>query len=82
MVDRPQPADPGWLSLVEDTYGEAQLVQMTASGERGIACQMRIDPESQTHLRQLPLEEAAAIKEALEPMLESPAQTHLLHALG
>jgi hypothetical protein len=72
MVDRPRPVDPGWLSVVEATYGEAQLMQMTASGERGIACQMQIDPESLVHLRQLPLEQAVAIKEALEPILESP----------
>lgn len=33
MVDRPWPADPEWLREVEETFGEAQLVAMTAAGE-------------------------------------------------
>lgn len=40
MVDRPRPADPEWLRLVEETFGEYELVEMTATGERGIVCQM------------------------------------------
>ncbi|UCC54551.1 MAG: hypothetical protein JSV68_11405 [Anaerolineaceae bacterium] len=72
MVDRPNPVDPRWLEKVETTFGAYQLTQMTSSGERGILCQMRIDPESRSHLRQPPLENAPAIKEALEPLLEEP----------
>lgn len=46
MVDRPKPADPEWLKEVEVTFGECHLVAMTATGERGIACQMQIETES------------------------------------
>ena len=72
MVDRPRPADPEWLKQLENSFGEYQLVAMTAAGERGIACQMQIEPESLPYLRQLPQEKAAAIKAALEPLLEEP----------
>lgn len=72
MVDRPRPADPEWLERVEATFGECQLVVMTAPGERGIACQMQIEPESLPYLRQYPGEKAAAIQAALEPLLEDP----------
>ena len=70
MVDRPTPVDPGWLQEVKPTFGEYQRVPMTASGERGIACQMQIEPESLSYLRQYPGEKAAAIQTALEPLLD------------
>ena len=70
MVDRPTPVDPGWLEEVNNTYGEYQLVPMTPLGERGIACQMQIEPESRSYLRQYPGDKAAAIQIALEPLLE------------
>jgi hypothetical protein len=47
MVDWPRPADPTWLREVEATYGRYRLIPMTTSGERGIACQMRVELESQ-----------------------------------
>ena len=72
MVDRPKPADPDWLKEVEATFGECQLVPMTAAGERGIACQMRVEPENLPYLCQYPGENAAAIKTALAPLLEHP----------
>lgn len=72
MVDRPKPADPEWLEEVEATFGECHLVAMTATGERGIACQMQIEPESLPYLRQYPGEKATAIQTALEPLLEDP----------
>jgi hypothetical protein len=72
MVDRPGPADPEWLKQLENSFGEYQLVAMTAAGERGIACQMQIEPESVPHLRRFPSEKASAIKAALEPLLEAP----------
>ena len=71
MVDRPTPADPDWLKEVEDNFGEYQLVPMTASGDRGIVCQMQIEAESLPHLRQYPGEKPAAVKTALEPLLEN-----------
>ncbi|MDH4187200.1 MAG: hypothetical protein OEV08_09390 [Nitrospira sp.] len=72
MVDRPKPADPEWLSEVEATFGEYHLVAMTATGERGIACQMQIEPENLPYLRRYPGEKAAAIKTALKPLLADP----------
>jgi len=72
MVDRPKPVDPEWLKEVEATFGEYHLVAMTAAGERGIACQMQIEPESLPYLRRFPGGKAAAIKTALEPLFEDP----------
>ena len=72
MVDRPTPADPEWLKEVEATFGEYQLVPMTASGERGIVCQMQIAPESLPYLRPYPGLKATAMKMALNPLLDAP----------
>ena len=72
MVDRPRPADPRWLKEVEVTFGGYQLMPMTATGERGIACQMQIEPDSLSGLRQYPGAKAPAIKVALEPLLANP----------
>jgi hypothetical protein len=72
MVDRPQRVDPLWLEEVEATFGEYQLVAMTASGARGIACQMQVEPDSIPHLRQYPGAKAAAIGAALKPLLDEP----------
>ena len=72
MVDRPRPPDPEWLKEVEETFGEAQLVAMTAAGERGILCQMQVEPESLPHLRRFSGAKAGAIQKALEPLLEEP----------
>ena len=72
MIDRPKPVDPEWLKEIEVIFGEYQLVAMTASGERGIACQMQIEPESQAHIRQCSYMKAPAIKTALEPLLDEP----------
>lgn len=72
MVDRPRPADPHWLKEVGDVFGEHQLVAMTASGERGIVCQMQVEPDSLAYLRQFSGEKPTAIKTALKPLLEDP----------
>ena len=72
MIDRPGPADQQWLEQVESAFGECDLVPMTATGERGIACQMQIEPCSLPHLRSIPSEKAAAIASALEPLADNP----------
>lgn len=72
MVDRPRPAEPEWLKEVGATFGEYQLAAMTAAGERGIVCQMQIEPESLPYLRRFPGQKASAIQVALEPLLEDP----------
>jgi len=72
MVDRPYHVDPLWLRQVEETFGEYQLVPMTAAGERGLLCRMHIDPDSIPHLQRYPYEKAYAIEEALEPFLDHP----------
>ena len=78
MVDRPRPADPTWLRKIEKAFGENQLVQMTASGERGIVCQMQVESRSLPHLRQFPGQMATAIQEVLEPLLEQPPRPTLI----
>ena len=72
MVDRPRPADPGWLSRIKEAFGEYQLAPMTTTGERGIVCRMIIEPESQPLLQRFPAEKSVAIQQALKPMLEAP----------
>jgi hypothetical protein len=72
MVDRPRPVDREWLKQVERSFGEYQLVPMTATGERGIVCQMEIEQESLAHLRQISTWKAEDIEKALEPLLEEP----------
>jgi hypothetical protein len=62
MVDRPKPANPEWLKQVENAFGAYQLVPMTKTGERGIACQMHIEPESLSHLCQFSGKQIASIK--------------------
>lgn len=78
MVDRPDPADPAWLERVQKTFGEYQLVPMTATGERGIACHMQVVPDSVDHLRQFPSQKSAAITKALEPFLKHPPRPAFL----
>jgi len=72
MIDRPHPADPEWIAEVEDAFGECELVAMTPAGERGIACQMQIEPDSLHHLRRFSGEKVAAIRTALQPLLVNP----------
>ena len=72
MVDRPRPVDPKWLKQIERNFGEYQLVPMTATGERGIVCHMRIEPESQKYLCQYSTNKTGAIRQALEPLLKEP----------
>ena len=80
MVDRPNPADPAWLQNIEEIYGDCQLVPMTASGDRGLVCQMHIDPDSLPHLRRLPAPLSQALQEPLQPLLEElPAPALNLH---
>jgi hypothetical protein len=74
MVDGPHPVDPEWLNQVEEAFGEYTLVPMTESGERGIACRMQIEPESQIHLQKFPIMKATAIKTALEPLIDEPTK--------
>jgi hypothetical protein len=75
MVDRPRPVDPEWLQSVTDTFGSYQLLPMTASGERGIACRMIIHPQSIPHLQRRPVEpNSLALQEALQPLLEQPPE--------
>lgn len=72
MVDRPSKADPEWLDEIERTYGEYQLAPMTAGGDRGIVCQLSVEPESQQYLRRGPSEKSREIKESLKSLIEEP----------
>ena len=72
MVDRPYPADPTWLARIRDAYGECELAPMTATGERGLVCQMFIEPESLPHLRRFSPGFGAPLQTALRPLLDEP----------
>jgi len=72
MVDRPFPANPSWLSRIADAYGECDLVPMTSTGERGLVCQMQIEPDSLQHLRRYAPSFGLPLQEALQPLLEDP----------
>lgn len=45
---------------VEETFGEYELVEMTAAGERGIVCQMQVEEKSLAHLCWFPSTEAGS----------------------
>ena len=62
MVDRPYPAHEAWRQYINSTDGECQLVPMTETGERGLACQMEIEPESTQYLRTMPFSESLWVK--------------------
>ena len=72
MVDRPFPADPTWLHRIYNAYDECDLVPMTARGERGLVCQMHIEPDSLRHLRHFSPAFGQPLQEALQPLLEEP----------
>lgn len=76
MVDRPKPVDANWLATIERAFGTYQLTTMTASGERGLVCQMVIAEKSIPYLRLLPYRDIGALCDALRPLLqELPAVT-------
>jgi hypothetical protein len=70
MIDRPPQGVVEWLHTVEETFGQFELVAMTTAGERGILCQMQIEPGSQPYLKRFPFEKAIAIESSLQPLLE------------
>jgi hypothetical protein len=79
MVDRPQRVDPAWLAQIEASFGGYALHVMTATGERGIACQMQIAPDSLAYLRG-DLGEATirqGFRQALGPLLQQPPKPRL-----
>ena len=72
MIDRPHVADAAWLDRVEAQYGDYQLVPMTATGERGILAQLRIQPGSNRYLERLDHPIAQELKRVLTPFLDVP----------
>jgi hypothetical protein len=70
MIDRPPQCVAEWLQTVEEAFGQCELLAMTASGDRGILCQMQIDPESQPYLKRFPFDKAGAIESSLQQVLE------------
>ena len=77
MVDRPNPADPAWLHQIAETFGECELVPMTATGDRGLVCQMVVEDESLEHLKQYPFGLSPDIQQALEAFIDSPPAPQL-----
>ena len=87
MVDRPQKVDPAWLAEIERRFGGYVLYVMTVTGERGIACQMQIEPASFPYLRRdLPQYLGATVRQGfrqvLSPARSATAQTALKSTLG
>ena len=74
LVDRPRPADPGWLADVKATFGGYELLPMTATGERGIVCEMVIAEESTPLVQRFAGQKSAEIQRALLPLLDRPPQ--------
>jgi hypothetical protein len=72
MVDRPCPVDPTWLAEVEAMFGQYELYTMTATRERGIACQMWVEKQSLPYLRQFKMPLTREIAQALIPLLKQP----------
>ncbi|MBW1859347.1 MAG: hypothetical protein JRI70_04530 [Deltaproteobacteria bacterium] len=70
MIDRLYRADADWLDMVREEFGDFHLAYMTRSGERGIACRMKIDKESRKFLKEMesPLNEK--ISQKINPLLE------------
>jgi len=75
MIDRPPNNVAEWLQTVEETFGQHELLAMTAAGERGILCQMQIKSESQSYLKRFPFDKAAAIESSLQQVLEERPRT-------
>lgn len=72
MVDRPKPADPTWLTQVGEIYGSYDLVPMTATGERGLVCGVRVTKDSLPLVRFLPHPQGRELATAIKPLLEVP----------
>lgn len=71
MVDRPRRADPAWLAEVAAAYGSCPLYPMTATGERGLLCEMHIVADSVPFLRRMPPALATPLRQSLLPLLET-----------
>ena len=80
VIDRPFPADPAWLQMVANLYGECRLAPVTDDGDRGLVCQMQIEPDSLAYVRQIPADKSVDIQQVLMPLLdELPAPVLKLH---
>ena len=77
MVDRPQPVSRAWLARVKQNFGGYELYPMTASQERGIVCQMRIEPKSLELVSTLDDPLSERLRVALTPLLLQPPQPRL-----
>lgn len=78
MVDRPHSADPAWLARIDDLYGACDLLPLTVRGDRGLLCQMYIEPDSLQHLRRFSPAFGQPLQAALSPFLEEPPAPTLL----
>ena len=70
MIDRPYRADPDWLEKVREEFGGFYIAYMTPSGERGIACEMKIEKDSRMFLKELDNPISGKIGGKLYPLLE------------
>lgn len=77
MVDRPQPVDPAWLAEVVATFGGYELYVMTATHERGIACQMWVETPSLPYVRPFDMPLTVMLRQTLIPLLQQPPKLRL-----
>jgi hypothetical protein len=74
MIDRPHLVSEDWLDEIESTFGGYELYALTATHERGIACQMRVKADSLSYVRSLDTPLAQLLRQALMPLLAQPPQ--------
>lgn len=78
MVDRPYPVSELWMARVQQTFGDIFLYAMTATHERGIGCQMRIEADSLPYICSLAVPTAQRLRRALLPLLVQPPKPRFL----
>lgn len=78
LVDRPQRASPAWLAEVRNAFGPFDLYPMTTAGERGLNCQMWVEPDSLVYVRSMVSPLAQQLQETLFPLLHRPPAPHFV----
>lgn len=70
LIDRPYRADDEWLHKVREEFGQFHLDYMTPSGERAMACRMKIDADSRQFLKEIEHPMSQKMEKKLYPLLE------------
>lgn len=70
MIERPYRADDEWLPRAKEEFGDFHISYMAPSGERGIACNMKIEKESRKFLKEMGHPMSERIAKKLYPLLK------------